>query len=105
MYVCVINTYLDTRNIVSHGEVRIVTATATSGRAHAVLIVLAHEYEGQLPQGGHVGGFPDLSLIGCSITKTGDSNVHGSICWSVVLASKGKTSTHRHLLRRERDKR
>lgn len=44
-----------------------------------------------LPQAGHVGRLPNLSLVGGPVTVAGDGNVHGLAGLGGVLVGKGQT--------------
>mmetsp|Transcript_24136 Transcript_24136/g.73853 ORF Transcript_24136/g.73853 Transcript_24136/m.73853 type:complete len:413 (+) Transcript_24136:249-1487(+) len=59
--------YLDARHVMAPRVIVVVGRAALLGGAHAVLVVLAHVDERQLPQGGHVEGFEELPLIGRAV--------------------------------------
>ena len=48
--------------------------TTVCGCTHTVLVVLAEEYYGKLPQGGHVGSFEDLALVGGTVPVGSDGD-------------------------------
>jgi hypothetical protein len=61
---------------------------AVGSGTHAVLVVLAAEDDGELPQTGHVVGLEDLTLVGGTVTVEGE----GDLLLALVLLGKGDTS-------------
>lgn len=51
----------------------------------------------QLPEIRHVGGLPDLSLVGGTVSVTANGAIHGLTRFRLVLGRKGKSGTHGHL--------
>mmetsp|Transcript_4965 Transcript_4965/g.7270 ORF Transcript_4965/g.7270 Transcript_4965/m.7270 type:complete len:282 (+) Transcript_4965:132-977(+) len=86
--------HLNTRNVVAHLIILRMRRVTIDGGAHTVLIVLNTKDHRQLPQHGHVGAFPDLTLIGSSITITGNGHRHILTRWSIVLIGKGQTGSY-----------
>ena len=66
---------------------------AVGGSAHAVLVVLAAEDDGELPQAGHVVGLEDLALVGRSVAVEGE----GHLLLALVLLGEGDAGTDGHL--------
>lgn len=87
----------DTGDVVAHLVVVRVRGVAVDGGTHTVLVVLNAEDHRQFPQTGHVGRLPDLSLVGGTVTVTGDGHVHGLTGLGVVLVGKGQPSSERNL--------
>ena len=81
----------------THGVVQVVTGGAVGGGAHAVLVVLYGEHHGEAPQLRHVGGLPDLTLIGRSIAITSDGYWHLLALWCVVFRCESQPGANRNL--------
>lgn len=60
---------------------------AVGGGTHTVLVVLAAEDDGELPQASHVVGLEDLALVGGTVTVEGESD----LLLVLVLLGKGDT--------------
>lgn len=81
----------------AHGVVQVIARRAVGRGAHAVFVVLDGEHHGEAPQLRHVGGFPDLALVGRSVAVTGDCYRHLLALGRVVFRCEGQSSAHRNL--------
>mmetsp|Transcript_28048 Transcript_28048/g.39948 ORF Transcript_28048/g.39948 Transcript_28048/m.39948 type:complete len:392 (-) Transcript_28048:1159-2334(-) len=81
----------------AHRVVQVVAGRAVRGRAHAVVVVLDGEHHRQAPQLAHVGGLPDLALVGGPVSVAGDGDGHLLALGGVVLGCEGQSCSYRHL--------
>mmetsp|Transcript_8789 Transcript_8789/g.19192 ORF Transcript_8789/g.19192 Transcript_8789/m.19192 type:complete len:336 (-) Transcript_8789:361-1368(-) len=84
---------LDPRHVVAARVVVVARRRALLGRAHAVLVVLAHVDQRQLPERRHVERLEELPLVGRAIAIQGPR--HTAI--ALVLVCKGEAGTNRTL--------
>mmetsp|Transcript_11395 Transcript_11395/g.23821 ORF Transcript_11395/g.23821 Transcript_11395/m.23821 type:complete len:406 (+) Transcript_11395:273-1490(+) len=80
---------LEAGDVVAAGVVVVVLRRAPLRGAHAVVVVLAHVNQGQVPQRSHVERLEQLALVGSAITVHGD----GHVGLLVVLVGEGQTRT------------
>ena len=62
-------------------------------RSHAILVVLDHEQDRQVPEGRHVEALIDLALVDGAITEIGLADIR----LVAISVGKGKTAANRHL--------
>mmetsp|Transcript_18095 Transcript_18095/g.25092 ORF Transcript_18095/g.25092 Transcript_18095/m.25092 type:complete len:253 (-) Transcript_18095:286-1044(-) len=84
-------------NMISHFEIIIVRGMTINTGTHAVMVVFNAKNHGQFPQRRHVGGFPNLSLIGRTISVTGNGDIHGFARLGIVFIGKGQSVSDGYL--------
>mmetsp|Transcript_34837 Transcript_34837/g.74253 ORF Transcript_34837/g.74253 Transcript_34837/m.74253 type:complete len:242 (-) Transcript_34837:148-873(-) len=61
------------------------------------MVIFNAKDHGQVPQTGHVGTLPNLSLVRCSIAIASDSDLHGLSRRGIVMISECQPQPHGHL--------
>mmetsp|Transcript_1269 Transcript_1269/g.1998 ORF Transcript_1269/g.1998 Transcript_1269/m.1998 type:complete len:211 (-) Transcript_1269:732-1364(-) len=79
----------NSRNMISHFVIIIVRGMTINTGTHTIMIVFNAKNHGQFPQRGHIGRFPNLSLIGGTISITGNGDIHGFTGFGIVFIGKG----------------
>mmetsp|Transcript_12615 Transcript_12615/g.18395 ORF Transcript_12615/g.18395 Transcript_12615/m.18395 type:complete len:206 (+) Transcript_12615:475-1092(+) len=87
----------DTGDVVAHLVIIRMTGVTVDGSSHTVAVVLNTENHGQLPQTGHIGRFPNLSLVGGTISIACNGDIHILTRLGVVFIGKGKSGTNGNL--------
>jgi hypothetical protein len=68
-----------------------------NGPSHTILVILNAKDHGKFPEGGHVGRLPNLSLVGGTVSVTGNGDVHGLTRFGIVIVGKCEASSYGHL--------
>ena len=86
--------HLDTGDSIASSVVGGVGRRSLGRGTHTVLIVLAYEDAGQVPEFSHVERFEHLTLVAGTVTVKSKS---GNVVFAGILLSKGKTGSKRDL--------
>lgn len=87
----------NSRNVISHLVVIRVGRMAILTRPHPVVVILNAEDHGKIPQTGHVGTLPNLSLIGRAVAVARDGHLHRLAGRGIVMVGKSKPKPDRDL--------
>mmetsp|Transcript_2041 Transcript_2041/g.4486 ORF Transcript_2041/g.4486 Transcript_2041/m.4486 type:complete len:309 (+) Transcript_2041:311-1237(+) len=85
------------RNVISHLVIIRMRRVTIHTSSHAVMVVLDTKDHGKLPQTGHIGRLPNLSLIGSSIPITRNGNLHRLARSGIIMISKRQPKPHGNL--------
>mmetsp|Transcript_36159 Transcript_36159/g.87272 ORF Transcript_36159/g.87272 Transcript_36159/m.87272 type:complete len:242 (-) Transcript_36159:96-821(-) len=66
-------------------------------RSHTIVVILDAENHGKVPQTGHVGALPNLSLVGGAVTVAPDGHLHGLARSGVVVIRERQPKPDRDL--------
>mmetsp|Transcript_4613 Transcript_4613/g.6947 ORF Transcript_4613/g.6947 Transcript_4613/m.6947 type:complete len:242 (-) Transcript_4613:131-856(-) len=84
-------------NVVPHLVIIRMRRVAIHTRSHTIMVVLNAENHGQIPQTGHVGTLPNLSLVRRPVTVTGNGDLHGRTRLGIVMIGECQPQTYGHL--------
>mmetsp|Transcript_25329 Transcript_25329/g.54493 ORF Transcript_25329/g.54493 Transcript_25329/m.54493 type:complete len:379 (-) Transcript_25329:188-1324(-) len=85
------------RNMIPHLVIIRMRRVTIHTRSHTIVIILNTENHGQVPQTGHVGTLPNLSLVGCPVSVARNGHLHGLTGSGIVMVGKCESRPDRNL--------